>query len=249
MRGQGIYYVPCRGVTARCVAPFQRRTPLLDFSNHSIEITTCQVGRLGGRVCEPSDPWHNRVAAEVGESCDVPLASARQHHADGGHVRRRESPSLEDYVDQGPTGAAIPVGEGMNRLELRMDQCCLHDWRKCVVIYCLAEIRHEIFDLVRRRRHKTGTARIVVVATNPVLFIADFASDTWCRAGVHQALMNGQDIRHCEPLIRNRLFDCQLHAVDTGDNLTRSRSYPFTRIGTGFCACKRARTKLKPFYL
>jgi len=63
-----------------------------------------------------------------------------QDHADGWYVRRCDAASAQDDMNQGSPRTAVPVVEGVNRLELGMEYCRLHKRWQRVIHRCLTQI-------------------------------------------------------------------------------------------------------------
>src|SRR4051812_27744102 len=96
--------------------------------------------------------------------------------------------------------------------------------------------------LVWRGRDEAGSARIVVVATDPVLLRADATSELLVGCVLHQPRMDGDDLFDAELLRLGRLPHGELHCVDIVDQLERCRARSYAGVRLGLCASHLSHT-------
>ncbi len=137
---------------------------------------------------------------------------------------RCNTPTPQHDVDQRPTRPPVSVIERMNGLELCVYECSLNQWRERVVIDRLIEIRQETVDVLWRWWYEIGTARIVVIATNPILQRADAPSDRWMRPTIEQFAVDADQVSLIESIGFRSSVDGELHRVDVREHLQGRRS-------------------------
>ena len=82
---------------------------------------------------------------------------------------RHAATNAQDKIGDVAGSTSVTIIERVNRLELRVRERCLYEWRKVLIIDPSAEIREEAGHLFRRWRDKVGPARVVVTSADPVL--------------------------------------------------------------------------------
>src|SRR5690606_7690582 len=102
-------------------------------------------------------------------------------------------------------------------------------------------------DIFSRWRHEVRSARIVVVAANPVLAVADRAGVLGVRAVPQQAGVDRPDPGHGDVAGLGSFFDGQLHSVDVRDDLQRTRSHFTARFDARFRTRQLAGANLHSF--
>jgi hypothetical protein len=112
------------------------------------------------------------VVPVAGEPVDVSRPQRRQDEADRQHGGRGQMPSGENGVDERPTHPAVPVREGMNRLELRvhqgrLDQRCVHR-----SVQVAEQVFHQRRNLCGRRWYVDRIQGVPARPANPVLDVS-----------------------------------------------------------------------------
>ncbi len=68
--------------------------------------------------------------------------------------------------------------------------------------------------MLRRRRDEVGTARIVVIPSDPVLVPTDDPRNVRMGGLGHQLAMDLRKVFDADPLAGGRVINCQLHGID-----------------------------------
>ena len=87
--------------------------------------------RRGGR--ERLDPVELSSLSKRREPVDVGVAGRCEDNADRRDVRRSEAAPAQEHLDECAPRAPVAVGEGMNRLELRVGEGGLDERRERLV--------------------------------------------------------------------------------------------------------------------
>ena len=182
------------------------------------------------------EPVHDAITPERTEAGDVASPGSRQYDTDWRKEPRGQAAASEDDVHEGAPGTPVSVFEGVDRLELRMDERRLHQRREQIVVHRAAKIFEQAVHLARRRRYEVGSAWIVVVAADPVLLRADTPGEVPVGSMVHQPGVDGDDLFDAEALRVGRLANGELHGVDVVDQLDRGRAWRHTRFRLGLGA-------------
>jgi hypothetical protein len=125
-------------------------------------------------------------------------------------------------VDGSTTGAPITVHEGVDGLELGMDDGGLCDRRKVVRSTKCAEISHEIRHKLVRRRDEVRWARVVVAATNPVLLCPKVPAVLLQLGTSEQAAMQLQKQVWSKGLTSSYALDRENHGIDIVEDFVGS---------------------------
>src|SRR5437764_6611106 len=150
----------------------QPHAPLFLQGRHCVDVTK---GQLGSPYCSRSEdlePPRDVVGTEQLESLDVTALGAREHDADGRHIRCGKAPAAQDHLYKRAPGASVSVFEGVDSLELGVSDAGLNQWRQVVALTEGGRIVDEPPDFIRWRGDEVSPARVVVVASDPVLHIA-----------------------------------------------------------------------------
>src|ERR1700737_4311734 len=91
----------------------------------------------------------------------------------------------KDHVDERPTNSPVSVDERMDGFELRVRYCRPDDGWQRVIVAKSNQVIEQLTHLVRRRRDKSGRARVVAVSAYPALLGSDVAAVVaergWCK--------------------------------------------------------------------
>ncbi|MGB2711936.1 MAG: hypothetical protein WBC33_10500 [Conexibacter sp.] len=82
-----------------------------------------------------------------------------EHEAHGRDDVGRHAAAPQDDMDEATSGAAVAVGERMDRLELRMGDRRLQRDRQVVAVKERGEVVEQLVDVLRRRRDEGGAGR------------------------------------------------------------------------------------------
>ena len=166
IRGKDVDDRPGGGVGARrSGGRGQQASPLAHQLGDRLEIIRAETAGPRCRRGEPFDPLLDLAVTEVDEAPDVSIARARQHDADWRDIGRRHSTAAQHDVDQGPTGAAVPVIERVDGLELGVDHRRLDERRQQVVVDGVAQIVKQIENVLGTSPERQSEQRAVVVCT------------------------------------------------------------------------------------
>ncbi len=129
-------------------------------------------------------------------------------------------------MNQRAPGSAVPIAERVDRLELSVHQGGLDERRKKIAGDRTAEIVQEPGDVLHRRRYEIRAARVVVVATDPVLIGSEPAGDLPSGVLFHQASMDDENLRLAEGRGPSRLGNRRLHGGHVGQDVGRRLTSP-----------------------
>ena len=111
-------------------------------------------------------------------------------------------------MNERASDASVPIGEGVDRLELRMRDGRLSDGRQVAARDELHQVRHRRRDARRCGRHEIGSTRSLVGAPDPVLDVAEAAGmRSFERILAEERAMRGEDVPQTDPRRRCRLHE------------------------------------------
>jgi hypothetical protein len=110
-----------------------------------------------------------------GKARNVRVRVSAQDNRNRWHETGRETTPAKDEMDQGPPNSTVAVGEGIDRLELRMGHGGLGDGREVGPIEECDEIEQQARDFLGRRRDVDGIDGIRLPTSDPVLLVSDDA--------------------------------------------------------------------------
>jgi hypothetical protein len=117
----------------------------------------------------------------------------------------------QDNLNEASSNASVPIGEWMNRLELRMAYCGLDHGGHVVPIHERKEVIHQLRYVLLRRRDVIRAAW-GIASTDPVLFSAKAARAKPLVSFVGQQCgMKSQNVVHFERPGPSAELDCLLH--------------------------------------
>jgi hypothetical protein len=122
-------------------------------------------------------------------------------------------------MDERAAGAAVAVGEGVDRLELSVSDCCLHESRMVIAVDVVEEVVEQGLERVRWRWDEGCGARVVAAATDPVLHCADHTADVRHRRSFHQGPVDTEQVVEGDRVGRRAQLDSGLHGCDVGEHL------------------------------
>ena len=204
--------------------------------------------RASSRAGELLDPWADIVAAEGGQPFDIALLSRRKDDAHGREVFGCHSATPEHDMDECASRAPVTVVERVNRLELRVHECRLHNGWKAVVVDGVTKVVEQRAHVLGWRRHEIGAARVVVVSSDPVLPRADPPGDGSILGALHEALVDGNDVIEAEALRGQCVLHGEHHCIYVRKDLDGQRARLLSRLDAGFGARELARAELHPFH-
>ena len=85
---------------------------------------------------------------------------------------RRDASSSQDKVYERSSASAIAIDEGVNRLELRVDQRGLRHRGKEVLIAKVCQVFQQRRDILWSRRNEIGRQWVGTTASYPILHLA-----------------------------------------------------------------------------
>jgi len=130
-----------------------------------------------------------------------------------------EAAPAQDDVDERPAGASVAVGEGVDRLELRMGDRRLHECGMVVAVDVLEEVVQQGVEGLRWGWDEGCRAGVVAAAADPVLHCADDSADLRYRGSFHQDPVDVEEVVECNRARRRAQLDCGLHRSDVGEDL------------------------------
>ena len=92
---------------------------------------------------------------------DVVIGPGGQNKTDGWDEAGGEAAAAEDDVDQGASGASVPVGEGVDGLELGVGDRGLNERRVLVSIDVGGEVLEQLGDVLGRWGHERCATEVV----------------------------------------------------------------------------------------
>ena len=158
----------------------------------------CLLGGSGGCLCELGRPPADLTSPVGGEPADVGLWFGGEDEADRRDVIGHLTASTQHGVDQCAAGTAVAVSEWMDGLELSVGDRGLSDWRDVVAVDERGQVPEQGSDVFGRRWHVAGADGVIVVATDPVLLVADDAVDVGVGGGAQKRPLNVLDVGRFE---------------------------------------------------
>jgi hypothetical protein len=122
-------------------------------------------------------------------------------------------------VDQPASGSPVPVGERMDRLELRVGKSGLRDRGQRVTVAEGTQVREQVRHELRRRGHERGTAGVVGTAADPVLLLPQLPGMFSVPETDHKPAMEPEQRIHRDLIAGTDLADRAAHRVDVAENL------------------------------
>ena len=129
MRRQNIDELPGCCVRPRVGGRAKTLSPLFLKIGDLPQVALSQSGRASGGCSECLEEVVLSSLAEGDQALDVTSALGGEDDADRGHVGQRDTTPAQEDVNEGAADSPVAVREGVDRLELGMDESCLRKWR------------------------------------------------------------------------------------------------------------------------
>ena len=121
-------------------------------------------------------------------------------------------------MNERTAGTPVAIGEGVDRLELGVDQTGLHDRWHVVAVDEVAQIADQRFNEFGRRGDVVCVARVEVVPAEAVLCCSDYSTQFGGWRPVHECAMQRSDmiVIHCGHL--GNVSDGHAHRFDVAQD-------------------------------
>ena len=157
-----------------------------------------RIGRLPGSAADGSreqvEPLVRAILPKGHQPRDVGARVGCEDEAHRRDVAGCEAATPEDDVNERAPHAAVPVGEGVDGLELGVGNSGLDEGREVFPVHERDEVVHERLHQTGWRWHEDCPARVEGIPTDPVLARANRSGDLRSGRREHEPAMDRQDV-------------------------------------------------------